>query len=663
MDRFGDKIIWAKQLMTKLGKFTQHTFAKAGPYIDSGLQLAKNMFRYVRSGQLFDKLGIFIKVAKGYLAEIPKLLHNIWSLFRTGAAKVSLTRGGKAAGRLAARAYGRATRGFKDAGASLGGSGLDSWSGVMDDVGGFAGEAMDPFSGPYGSGEAGKAEHYEARKRAVMNKRRMRQEEAEWRKAGKNVRWQKLRRTMGRIGKVTEPVAGHIGNAGFYGGLGGKIMAGTAILAGGMGLMSAFDVGMSDNLSEPDDEKNKAGYRKYGDKIEANQKDLDTTNEALEYTRETHDQVLIAALEAERAAKIAEKDLLDKKSKHLNDTEAAYERKRKVIETLQSYQKRLKKMGKDKEADAMEKRLDELKKDAGKDKGELASYGVSTKTENQKWQKVNDWAVKAEMMVSSFFSIVTNWKFLGGMGAKIVSLGSSLVKYVAPALTKMTGWILKLVGFAKAGSAFSWIGGMIEKVADIGGKVATKISPLLKFVKGLGVFEKLGAVVSKLATLGQWIGRFLGILDGVMIAAQTEGSWGRRLFAGTVGGVASLGTRAASDFGGAALEATGAGAVAGGALQIAGNTAAPWIGHEVADIATRNLWDRFMTTDSQIPTVMPSSVVDVGTGGSVSASGTGTKVDASGATTLTLKINNMKEITESANSRIVANNSGLSGGR
>jgi hypothetical protein len=411
--------------------------------------------------------------------------------------------------------------------------------------------------------------------------------------------------------------------------LGGKILAGTAILGAVGGGMSMFDASMSDNLDNPEDEKKTAGMRKHGDEIEAKQKSIDESSEALEYVRGTHDQALIAALEAEEKAKKAEKDLLEKDVKRLDKLEADYERKRKTIETLESYQKRLTKMGRTKEADALGKQIEELKKSAGKDKGDLAAAGLSTQTENAKWQKINDWVARISAGFSGIFSLMQVGKNVVSVIGKVGSFGARMLGNVIPAVAK--------------------VGGVLGTVGNV--------------IKSIGAFEWVGRIVNAVAKVGQVLGRLFGIFDGISAFMQTEGPLGRKLSAGVAAGATSTAIRFGVDAIGAGAEATGIGAVAGAGLQIAGNVGAPFAA-QAAGKGGSWLYDKIFSTDAQIPTVMPSSATASSPSG-VPANGNMTMgpVGPDGKSQVTLTFSNAQQFVQSANTRIISTQTGLSGGR
>ena len=627
-NRFGDKLVWLKQMGKNVGEIFGKGAKSIGPFFKQAGQVTKQLWKYLRTGSLFDHIGTFLKVAKGYLGMIPHELHNLWALFRSGAARVTATvvRGGRGAAGLAARGLRRFSK-FNDpyANESVSGSGAGN-SGMFGNIADALG--VDLPNGEFGAlGNLGydkkSPEIAAARKRRAEYLVKLRAEERDFKKLnpGKSSRMFKLKRFASRAGGVLGPVAGNAEKSAIFGGAGGKLAAGVAIGTTLLAAAGGVDALMTDKLDTEDDEKKTAGYRKHGKEIEDKQKGIDDVSETLEYVRESHDQALIAAIEAEKKAKEAEKDALDKDSDRLNDLEKDYEQKRKTIETLKDYAKRLRKKGKDREAEALDKRIEDLKRDAGNDKSKMNAAGVSPNSENAMWGKAQSMLVGITTGFETFYGLIANWKLFANVALKIGGLGSHVLGFIAP------------------------IGKMME-----GAKTVFSV------VKASGAFDGLLKIGGFFVKIGKFIAKWSGILDGVTAFFSTEGGFGRKLFAGTVAGVTSFGIHRAAD-----AVSAGSGGVLGGAAEFGAAAGGTYISNKVAAAATSNIYDKLFGNDSDIPTVTPaaSSQANQSIAGSTPIGSSISNVNANG--TATLVIHNFQDAIQSANSRIASDNSGMSG--
>ena len=634
MDRFGDKIMWAKALLTKIGNVTKAGLEHAGPFFKGAGQVAKRMWYYTKSGSLFDHLGTFMKKSVSYLAMIPRSLHDIWSLFRSGAARVMATvvRGGAGAVDLANRGYTKLSGVYRD---NVGGAkGLGGK--ILGKVTGYAGDMLDPFSGGFGAGAGAEEDLRTARLRKAAYLKSLRDEEEGWKSSNPGMgKWGMRLRKFGRFakksGSVIEPFAENAEKSAFMGGRMGQIMTAVGVGTALVGAMGVGDAAMSDDLgASTDDQAQEAGHRKYGDKIGEKQKAVDGANEALEYARDTHDQAMIAALEAEARIAKEEKDALEKDADRLDKIEEDYERKGKLIAVLEKHQEWLHKHGHDKEADALQKNVDALKASQGKDKDELHGQGLSPGSENTMWGKIDSMFTKISMVGMGLYELAANWEGLAAGAGKVAAMGMRVVRFVFPALNKL-GW---LADVAKGVSGF---------IADS------------------GPIKMLLSLSSKLKTWGKFLGKFLGIMDAFSAFMNTEGGFGRKAFAGVVAGGTSLGIRGVADAAGGTLEGTGLGAVAGAGIQIVANVAAPYAASKAAKYATENVYDKIF---GGAPTVIPG-------GTSTSAGGAGVPglvgtfspsgVDRNGNTTMTISVKNADNFAQSANDRVAQRNSGYSG--
>lgn len=652
MDRFGDKIAWAKSWFVKFGNFTKFAFNKAEPYFKGALQTTKRIWGYVRSGSLFDHLGIFIKKAGGYLADIPRVLHSIWSLFRSGAARVTATiaKGGKGAAGLAARGYKRFSKGYKDSGAGVIDNLAGGFTGVLGGIGDFVGDALDPTGGEFGSGSAGQSEIAAARRRRREYMVKQGREEQNWAKEGKSVRWRKFGRTMHRAGSMLEPVAANLGKAKAYGGSLGKyaFAAGTALTIG-TALMGA-DSAVSDDLNK-DDEKKTAGQRKYKDKVDDNQKKSDDISETLEAVRGTHDQALIAALEAEQKAKMEERKFLDKDIDRLDKLEADYDNKKKQIKTLEDLKKKIGKKGRkhSKEAtDALQKEIDALTKTKNADKDALNKEGMSPASDNAWYNQIGDWISRSANWVTDIYAGFEGMKMAGAMIAKVASWGARALA----SLTGKTGVLTQVIGWAS--EAKGLIGTLLDN---------PMIAKIVKVASGLGKF----------------LTKALGVLDGVAVFCNTEGSLDEKIVAGVAGGGASFAIRATADAAATAIEGGGMAATVGTAgvgapvglgatIAAAGVTAAGQVaGHEAAAPTGAKVLEWYkqlkhsINGDTNVPTVMPSAASSSSAGAPTNGNMTMGPVGPDGKSQVTLTFCNAQQFVQSANGRIVSTQTGLSG--
>lgn len=690
--------------MSMLGK----TLPSIAEFSVMGKEVFSDLWRHVKSGSVFDKLGAWLKISRDYLSTIARSSFDVGALLRTGAAKVQTVSAQAAA--LAERSYASVMGSYKDTGASVNldiNGALDKVVKSISSVTGLTGDASKSievitkaalakigmanggglpgtggiagspdFIGPQlpgaGSpdfiGPQGMSQHKAAR-RAKAEALRAKLRDSSGNKLGRSGRMGKAfstaRSGFGKLTKVGAPLLGPLKSLGWL-----NSPLGQAALMGGIGLattgfMSAVDAGVT-NSDNPDEEDNSgAGGRKYGEDLSQKRSELGDLGEALEAARATGDQALIDALASEAAAKEEELKVEQLKKSKLDTLDKSYTQKLVMIKTIKSRIERLKDLGRDeKEIKAQEDLLSRLEKEAGEAKGKINAEGADTSIDKEKWGGFGTWLTSAQGVMRSALSLL-NLPTFAGAWANIAGAAS---------------WLKD-----KIGAGFGWAIKNAGRIPIIGPKIASVIA------KVGGVAEKygLGRMLSKLGAgakfIGKWVPGVGDLLQGVTDGIATEGSMGKKLFVGAASTAGSFAARSAMLAGAAGLGigTAGLGTVGSIGMGVA-SAGAGMAGGKAAGYGAEKLWNSISGEGpGGVDAIVPDSSKDTGNapiqganminpntsqvaatgvgGGSANARGRWSAVDSAGKSQLIIDVPNTQTWMDSGLMRLSSDKSGLSG--
>lgn len=556
-------------------------------YLKGALQSGRMMWqKIIRPGALFDKLKSWMVDAKDYLSDIPNKLHDIWNLFRTGAARVqTIAAKGAAAAPEAyrdfrrkaseklgnignhARDYANSRESRAAAVASIKAEALRKaaespaqaaairqeaaariralrtesnarLTAIKQEAAAATAAARTGAKSAYGEAAEYAADNIDPWAGTHMPSDATQNKLREARKA-KLMRMRKLGR-HGRakektfFGKASslfrranEGMAGPHGmleNAHMTGGWAGKAVIGGTLALGAMSVIPGAIELMSDNLDNPDKEdENTAGGRKYNKKIDEAKKDLDESAETLQMARDTHDPAVIAAVEAEVKAKEASIDKLKKDKDDANRLEASYNRRVKMIKLVEEHIKKLK--DKKNKTDNEKKVLAGLEKSV-KEMKEAAGKDKG-KLEAQGMSPttdVNKW---------QNFNAMTDW-VIGGVQSfySILKLTINHLGTVLPVLGKPFVWaakgMAKVLSFFKIGRSVNSFFSKFKGIFSLGNKLGFLGRIFDRVAKPMAALAapvtKLEKVIDMIANGISKIGSMIGGFSGLLEAAA-GGLW------------------------------------------------------------------------------------------------------------------------------------------
>lgn len=419
----------------------------------------------------------------------------------------------------------------------------------------------------------------------------------------------------------------------------------TTIVGGAAGAYMLYQQLMPNEDTGMDGETQRAGGRKYDEKLQDQEDVLQSLSEQIDIAKLAGDES--AAKDFEKEYKV-QKDILEAMGKN-KDALDAKDRQREEIEgRIEKLKKAKKNARSDHMKDLLDAQIKNLEAQEKQIDTDLAREGL---TASSVWERTKSFA--------KLFTSIAGLREIGGLLLKIgpVAWAANAMKTIAG---KAIGFGLRVlsspigkIGFVQK-AVGSGLGAVGKLVGGFGSKVAAFLGPkAMKFIPGLG-----------------------DLLVGGIAGATTEGSLGKKLFVGAGTAGASILGRIG---GGAAMGAAGAavGSVAPGVGTAIGGVGGIAVGQGVGSAAAAtaaqsylpSLFDKWFSDNgdgSATQVVRPSSEpAGSMAGGNTSAANTPVtgsfgKLKSDG--TVTVEFTGFTQLADQANAKIAKRDSGLSGG-